>query len=87
MVRAAVPAQVLLLGATSAQQLLGPAPFPDCENGPLATNGVCDTSASITERVQALVAALTNEEKFNLTGSTSYGVPRLGLPQYYWWSE
>lgn len=61
--------------------------FPDCQNGPLANNTVCDPSASVLARAQALVAALTNEEKFNLTGSTSPGAPRLGLPSYVWWSK
>jgi len=81
MVRASMPVQVLLAGVASA------ALFPDCERGPLSNNTVCNTSASVTERAQALVAVLTNEEKFNLTGSTSPGVPRLGLPSYVWWSK
>lgn len=81
MVRASVTTQVLLAGAASA------ALFPDCQNGPLSNNTVCDPTASVTERAQAFVAALTNEEKFNLTGSTSPGVPRLGVPSYIWWSE
>lgn len=29
----------------------------------------------------------TLEEKLNLTGSNSPGVPRLGLPEYVWWNE
>ncbi|KAK5957273.1 hypothetical protein OHC33_001645 [Knufia fluminis] len=81
MVRASVTTQVLLAGAASA------ALFPDCQNGPLSNNTVCDPTASVTERAQAFVAALTNEEKFNLTGSTSPGVPRLGVPSYIWWNE
>jgi len=81
MVRLSLATQVLLAEAASA------ALFPDCQNGPLSNNTVCDTTASVTARAQALVAALTNEEKFNLTGSTSPGVPRLGLPSYIWWSQ
>ncbi|KIV81736.1 hypothetical protein, variant [Exophiala sideris] len=61
--------------------------FPDCVNGPLKNNTVCNTSAPAVSRAQALVAALTNAEKFNLTGNTSPGVPRLGLPSYQWWQE
>ncbi|ORY59062.1 beta-glucosidase [Pseudomassariella vexata] len=61
--------------------------FPDCVNGPLASNTVCDTTASIVDRAKALVAAFTTEEKFQLVGSTSPGVPRLGLPSYEWWQE
>lgn len=29
----------------------------------------------------------TLEEKLNLTGHQSPGVPRLGLPEYVWWNE
>ncbi|KAK5238432.1 hypothetical protein LTR47_000175 [Exophiala xenobiotica] len=61
--------------------------FPDCVNGPLANNTVCDTSASAVSRAQALVNALSIDEKFNLTGNTSPGVPRLGLYSYQWWQE
>lgn len=81
MVRAKTAAQALLVTAATADL------FPDCVNGPLKNNTVCNTSASIQQRAAALVAALTNEEKFNLTGSTSPGVPRLGLPSYVWWSK
>lgn len=59
--------------------------FPDCANGPLSNNTVCNASASITERARALVAAFTNEEKFKLVNNESPGVPRLGLPSYQWW--
>jgi beta-D-xylosidase 4 len=37
--------------------------YPDCKNGLLAKNKVCDTTLSPPERAAALVAALTNEEK------------------------
>jgi beta-D-xylosidase 4 len=72
-----------LLAAPAAAQAI----FPDCVNGPLANNTVCDTSASAADRAAALVAALTIDEKFNLTGNTSPGVPRLGLPAYQWWRK
>ncbi|KAK8199701.1 putative xylan 1,4-beta-Xylosidase [Phyllosticta capitalensis] len=61
--------------------------FPDCANGPLKDNLVCDTSATPKSRAAALVAALTLEEKFNNTGNTAPGVPRLGIPPYQWWNE
>ena len=48
----------LLLGA-SAQDLQ----FPDCEDGPLASNLVCDTTASPGDRAAALVEAMTIDEK------------------------
>lgn len=34
-----------------------------------------------------MINAFTLEEKLNNTGSTSPGVPRLGLPAYTWWQE
>ncbi|KAK7536545.1 glycoside hydrolase superfamily [Phyllosticta citricarpa] len=61
--------------------------FPDCENGPLKENLVCDTTAMPKDRAAALVAALTLEEKFSNTGNTAPGVPRLGIPPYQWWNE
>ena len=53
--------------------------FPDCVNGPLSNNTVCDTSASVSDRARAFVNELTTAEKFNLTGNESPGVPRLGI--------
>ncbi|ETN46811.1 uncharacterized protein HMPREF1541_01000 [Cyphellophora europaea CBS 101466] len=61
--------------------------FPDCASGPLSNNTVCNTSASVADRARALVKELTTAEKFNLTGSSSPGVPRLGLYFYQWWQE
>lgn len=48
----------LLLGA-SAQDFQ----YPDCEEGPLAENLVCDVSASPGERAAALVEAMSIDEK------------------------
>jgi len=61
--------------------------FPDCANGPLATNLVCDTTASPMDRARALVANMTVEEKIANTVNQAPGVERLGLPAYNWWSE
>ncbi|KAK5019201.1 hypothetical protein LTR60_001198 [Cryomyces antarcticus] len=61
--------------------------FPDCVNGPLRNNTVCNTSATPLDRATALIDLFTIAEKINNTGSTSPGVPRLGLPPYQWWSE
>lgn len=38
-------------------------------------------------RAKNLVSLYTVAEKINATGSTSPGVPRLGIPSYEWWSE
>jgi beta-D-xylosidase 4 len=36
---------------------------PDCVNGPLASNKICDVTADPKERAAALVAAMQPEEK------------------------
>ena len=61
--------------------------FPDCVNGPLASNTVCNTNASVADRAKALVAEFNTTEKYALLINTSPGVPRLGLPSYQWWRE
>ncbi|KIP06623.1 glycoside hydrolase family 3 protein [Phlebiopsis gigantea 11061_1 CR5-6] len=63
------------------------AAFPDCINGPLKNNLVCNTSADPVARAKALVNELTLEEMANNTVNAAFGVPRLGLPAYNWWSE
>jgi xylan 1,4-beta-xylosidase len=61
--------------------------FPDCANGPLKDNLVCDSTANYLDRANALVSALTlSEVQCNVVDS-SCGVPRFGLAQYGWWSE
>lgn len=61
--------------------------FPDCVNGPLRENLVCDMSASAHDRAAALISLFTFEELINSTGNAFYGIPRLGLPPYQVWSE
>ncbi|TGO36934.1 hypothetical protein BHYA_0111g00340 [Botrytis hyacinthi] len=61
--------------------------FPDCVNGPLANNTVCDTNSDPYTRAAALISLFTFAEKVNNTGNTSPGVPRIGLPSYEWWNE
>ncbi|RPD82233.1 glycoside hydrolase family 3 protein [Lentinus tigrinus ALCF2SS1-7] len=61
--------------------------FPDCVNGPLANNTVCDTSKDAITRARALIDLWTDEELTNNTVNASPGVSRLGLPAYNWWSE
>ncbi|KAL2072920.1 hypothetical protein VTL71DRAFT_10244 [Oculimacula yallundae] len=61
--------------------------FPDCVNGPLKTNKVCDLTASPRVRASALIAALLPSEKLQNIISKSAGAPRIGLPSYNWWSE
>ncbi|SPO00072.1 related to xylan 1,4-beta-xylosidase [Cephalotrichum gorgonifer] len=61
--------------------------FPNCAQGPLASNGVCDTSLDPWTRAMALVEAMTLEEKIANSEAESPGIQRLGLPKYTWWNE
>ncbi|CAK5281791.1 unnamed protein product [Mycena citricolor] len=61
--------------------------FPDCVNGPLKNNTVCDTSKDAVTRAKALVAAMTTTELIHNSVHQADGVDRLGLPPYNWWSE
>ncbi|GAB1318406.1 xylan 1,4-beta-xylosidase [Madurella fahalii] len=61
--------------------------YPDCANGPLRSNLVCDTSADPAARAAALVAAMNNNEKLANLINNSPGVSRLGLSPYQWWNE
>ncbi|MCJ1304033.1 hypothetical protein MMC08_006845 [Hypocenomyce scalaris] len=61
--------------------------FPDCSNGPLSSNLVCNMSAGYMERAASLISLFTLEELINNTGNTAPGVPRLGLPPYQVWNE
>ncbi|KAG6865725.1 hypothetical protein C0991_012371 [Blastosporella zonata] len=61
--------------------------FPDCVNGPLKSNAVCDPTKDAATRAKAVIALFTVDELIANTDSLSPGVPRLGLPSYEWWSE
>ncbi|RYP69886.1 hypothetical protein DL771_005829 [Monosporascus sp. 5C6A] len=61
--------------------------FPDCTKEPLASNKICDVTASPPERAAALVEAMLPSEKLENIVSQSNGSERLGLPFYNWWSE
>lgn len=76
---------LLTVSVAASQTVLGA--FPDCANGPLKSNLVCNASADPVSRAKALVDALTLEELVNNTVNASPGVPRVGLPPYNWWSE
>ncbi|KAK3300579.1 glycoside hydrolase family 3 protein [Chaetomium fimeti] len=79
----------LRLGLASAIATTGVIGFqyPDCVNGPLANNTVCDAKAAPPDRAAALVKALKIEEKLENLVDMSKGAERLGLPPYAWWSE
>ena len=46
-----------------------------------------DTSLPFAERAKDLVGRLTLEEKVGLMNHPAYGVPRLNIPAYNYWSE
>ncbi|PWY95287.1 xylosidase xlnD [Aspergillus sclerotioniger CBS 115572] len=64
-----------------------PLSFPDCSQGPLSSQLVCDTSATPYERAANLISLFTLEELIANTGNSGLGVSRLGLPPYQVWSE
>jgi hypothetical protein len=63
------------------------AQFPDCANGPLKDNLVCNTAADAVSRAKALVNLLTLDEMVAHSVYNFTGIPRLGLPPYSWWNE
>jgi beta-glucosidase len=46
-----------------------------------------DATLPIEERVTALVASMTLQEKAAQLGHTAPAIPRLGIPEYNWWNE
>jgi xylan 1,4-beta-xylosidase len=53
----------LAFAALTSTYVMGLGEFPDCANGPLAKNLVCDSTAAPGARAAALVAIMTVEEK------------------------
>ncbi|KAK7825634.1 putative beta-d-xylosidase 2 [Quercus suber] len=47
----------------------------------------CDKKLSYQVRARDLVRQMTLYEKVRQLGNHAYGVPRLGIPEYEWWSE
>lgn len=60
---------------------------PACQTQPLYCHRVCDTSLSITERVNSLVKSLTLDEKILNLVDAAAGSTYLGLSFYEWWNE
>ena len=52
-----------IIGLASSAAQLGLAAFPDCVNGPLKSNKVCDVTQSPANRASALVQAMQSSEK------------------------
>ncbi|XWS25264.1 hypothetical protein CRYUN_Cryun27aG0054300 [Craigia yunnanensis] len=47
----------------------------------------CKTTLSINQRVQDLISRLTLDEKISQLVNSAPAIPRLGIPDYEWWSE
>ena len=47
----------------------------------------CDKTLSYQVRARDLVNQMTLYEKVRQLGNRAYGAPRIGLPEYEWWSE
>lgn len=69
----------LSLAATSQQKTQQPA---DLANAPFR-----NPALPIEQRVNDLVSRMTLEEKVSQMVHTAPAIPRLGVPQYNWWSE
>lgn len=54
---------------------------------PFAHLPFCNSTQSIEFRVADLLERLSLEEKIHQLGSNASSIPRLGIPEYYWWSE
>ena len=46
-----------------------------------------DVALPLEERIDALLAVLTVDEKLGFINYRNEGVPRLGIPPYVWWNE
>ena len=46
-----------------------------------------DPTLPVSARVDDLLARMTLEEKTSQLVNQSRGIPRLGIPEYDWWSE
>lgn len=63
--------------------------FPSCApSSPLSSiPDICDPSVPFYTRATSLVNQFTTEELINNTINYAPGVPRLGAPNYQWWTE
>lgn len=80
--------KALRLGSAAAIAVAqGASAFPDCVNGPLRDNLVCNTTAHFVDRATSLIEEFNLTDLVNNTVNGSPGVDRLGLPPYQWWNE
>eukprot|EP00045_Choanoeca_perplexa_P017763 m.265888 g.265888 ORF g.265888 m.265888 type:complete len:938 (+) comp17625_c0_seq69:4151-6964(+) len=64
----------------------GLSPAAMCDNDYINSTW-CDHTKPLEERVDAIVANLTLDEKAGLLVNSANGVSRIGWPKYDWWSE
>ena len=59
--------------------------YPDCVNGPLAAQPICNSSLPLLSRALSLVSLLNASEKITRLGESygSNGIDRVGLPIYH----
>jgi beta-glucosidase len=74
----------LSLAQDSSMKPATPAAQPAAD---LANASFRNPSLSIEDRVNDLVSHMTLEEKVSQMVHTGAAIPRLGIPQYNWWSE
>jgi beta-glucosidase len=67
----------LMFAQTSTQQV-----SPDLANAPFRKSAL-----PVEERVNDLVSRMSLEEKVSQMVHTAAAIPRLGIPEYNWWSE
>jgi beta-D-xylosidase 4 len=61
--------------------------FPDCKSGPLSTFQICNQSLPSRQRTADLISRMNTSEKISQLVNSAAAIPRLGLPEYQWWSE
>ncbi|KAL4310705.1 hypothetical protein GQ457_01G011800 [Hibiscus cannabinus] len=59
----------------------------DSSDQPTKSYPFCNTTLSINQRVHDLISRLTLDEKISQLVNTAPPIPRLGIPDYEWWSE
>ncbi|MBA0648006.1 hypothetical protein Goklo_015799 [Gossypium klotzschianum] len=85
------PSLLYLVCITSLLFILSKSTQPpfSCDASDPATKSYpfCETTFPITQRVRDLVSRLTLGEKISQLVNSAPAIPRLGIPDYQWWSE
>eukprot|EP01102_Stenamoeba_stenopodia_P022491 TRINITY_DN9396_c0_g1_i1.p1 TRINITY_DN9396_c0_g1~~TRINITY_DN9396_c0_g1_i1.p1 ORF type:complete len:810 (+),score=200.12 TRINITY_DN9396_c0_g1_i1:156-2585(+) len=62
-------------------------PIVTCQDPPLNQYPYCNPGLSPLARAQDLVSRMELQEKYDQLVTTAEGIPRLGVPEYSYWSE